>query len=380
MRILLVGEYSRLHNSLKEGLISLGHEVVIIGSGDAFKNYPVDIHLKEQYNNGLSWYIKRFIYKLLKIDITSISLKNQFNNIKHKLINFDYVQLINENSLNTIPNIEQELLTHIFENNKTVYLLSCGADYLSIKHTLNKKFRYSILTPFFNKDINKKDIWHSLKFATKPYKKLHNFIVSNCNGIIASDIDYHIPLLKHSKYLGLIPNPINIEKIKFSPIKVNNKINIFLGINTLTQIKKGIPFFEEALNIIQKKHPEKVDIKITKNLPYNEYINIYNKAHIVLDQVYAYDQGYNALEAMAKGKVVFTGAEKEWLDHYDLKEDTVAINALPDVNQIVKKLEWLIQNPKKIENISINARAFIEKEHHYISIAQWYLDTWKKND
>jgi hypothetical protein len=30
------------------------------------------------------------------------------------------------------------------------------------------------------------------------------------------------------------------------------------------------------------------------------YINSYNKAHILLDQVYAYDQGYNALEAMAK--------------------------------------------------------------------------------
>jgi hypothetical protein len=37
---------------------------------------------------------------------------------------------------------------------------------------------------------------------------------------------------------------------------------------------------------------------------YTTYINSYNKAHILLDQTYAYDQGYNALEAMAKGKVV----------------------------------------------------------------------------
>jgi len=36
--------------------------------------------------------------------------------------------------------------------------------------------------------------------------------------------------------------------------------------------------------------------------------------------VYAYDQGFNALEAMAKGKVVFTGAEKEWLELYNLEE------------------------------------------------------------
>ena len=43
MKILLIGEYSNLHNSLKQGLIKLGHEVVLIGSGDGFKKYNVDI-------------------------------------------------------------------------------------------------------------------------------------------------------------------------------------------------------------------------------------------------------------------------------------------------------------------------------------------------
>ena len=42
MRILLIGEYSRLHNSLKEGLLHLGHDVTLVGDGDDFKNYPVD--------------------------------------------------------------------------------------------------------------------------------------------------------------------------------------------------------------------------------------------------------------------------------------------------------------------------------------------------
>ena len=42
MKILLLGEYSRLHNSLKEGLVALGHEVTIVGCGDKFKKFPVD--------------------------------------------------------------------------------------------------------------------------------------------------------------------------------------------------------------------------------------------------------------------------------------------------------------------------------------------------
>ena len=112
-------------------------------------------------------------------------------------------------------------------------------------------------------------------------------------------------------------------------------------------------------------------------MPYEEYISAFDKAHIVLDQVYSYDQGYNALEAMAKGKVVFTGAEQEWLDYYKLKKDTVAINALPNTEAIAEKLSWLIENPTHILEISQNARTFVEKEHNYIAIAKRYLETWQ---
>ncbi len=114
---------------------------------------------------------------------------------------------------------------------------------------------------------------------------------------------------------------------------------------------------------------------VVENLPYSEYIEKYNQAHIVLDQVLGMDQGYNALEAMAKGKVVFTGAENEFEDYYSLTEE-VAINALPDAEAIFKELEHLLLNPERIAKISKNARAFVEKEHDYRKIAQQYIDTW----
>ena len=88
MKILLVGEYSRLHNSLKEGLIELGYDVTIIATGDYFKNYPVDIKLYKKYNQGFSKNIKVLIYKLFKIDISSLSIRNQINANKEKLKGF----------------------------------------------------------------------------------------------------------------------------------------------------------------------------------------------------------------------------------------------------------------------------------------------------
>ena len=81
---------------------------------------------------------------------------------------------------------------------------------------------------------------------------------------------------------------------------------------------------------------------------------------------------------MALGKVVFTGAEVELAEYYNIKEDMVAINALPDINKIVEKLSWLIENPIHLENISKNARKFIEGHHNYKSIALKYIANWEK--
>ena len=233
------------------------------------------------------------------------------------------------------------------------------------------------MEPYFNGKASEKNFDPILKYLKPEYKSLHKFVFNNIEGVIASDLDYHIPLEGHSKYLGLIANPINTKYLKYSPLVINEKVIIFHGINRANYFKKGSDYFEEALKIIQNKFPNKVEIKVVESLPYNEYIKTYNEAHIVLDQVLAYDQGYNALEAMSKGKVVFTGAEKEFYEYYNLNK-TVAINALPNAQKIADSLEELILNPDKIIEIGKNAREFIEKEHHYKNNAQKYLDTWNK--
>jgi len=134
---------------------------------------------------------------------------------------------------------------------------------------------------------------------------------------------------------------------------------------------------KKALTIIAEKFADKVEIITTRDIPYNDYIEIYNRAHILLDMAYSFDQGYHALEAMAKGKVVFTGAETEFYEYYGLQEK-VNINAKPDVDYLVNQLTFLIQNPDEILTISRNARAFIEKEHHYLRSAEKYLAIWNR--
>lgn len=379
MKILLVGEYSRLHNSLKEGLQALGHEVTLVSTGDKFKKYPSDVLLTRKFDTGLSKKFKVGIYKLFGEDITSYFLRKEFFSHKEKFKNFDVVQLINESSFSMAAKEEKKIISFLRKNNKKLFLLSCGSDYSSIKFAYEKKLRYSTLTPLFEGKAPEKDFASALKYLSPDFKALHKYIFEIMDGVITTDMDYHIPLKGQNKYLGLIANPINTALLKPLPLAIDGKIVIFHGINRPNYFKKGNDYFEAVLSRIQQKYASKVEIITVESLPYSEYISAYNSAHILLDQVLSYDQGYNALEAMAKGKVVFTGAETEWLDYYNVKEDEICINALPDVDYLFGKLEELILNPQKLIRISNNARKFIETEHDYVSVAKKYLATWDKD-
>ncbi|WP_298302515.1 glycosyltransferase [Flavobacterium sp.] len=378
MRILLVGEFSRLHNSLKEGLLKLGHEVVIVSNGDGFKNYPSD------YSNRAFWcesklgnLPRQLIYRITKFDISKIERGLRFYFLLKKLKGFDCVQLINEAPIQTTSKFELYLLKKLFKQNHKFFLLCSGVDYIILNHMLEKKERYSIMNPYFDgtKKIKEQYKW-MFDFNSKTHIKIHKFLLKNINGIIASDLDYVNPLKDNPKFLGMIPNPVNISNVNSIENPTEGKIVIFLGINIGNSYSKGIHLFEEALEIIKQKYDDKVDVIVTRNIPYQDYIKQFNKAHIVLDQIYAYDQGYNALEAMAKGKVVFTGAEKEFEDYYNLTEK-VAVNALPNVENLVTELSFLIENPNEIQAIGIRARAFVEKEHNYVKVAEKYLKAWE---
>ena len=378
MKILLIGEYSNLHNSLKQGLQKNGFEVTLLSTGDGFKNFDSDIPIKSTlFENKFLKLIAKLIDRLIGVSLNEIEIFIKAIFKINKLKGFDIVQLINERSFGTSPRLEKTILKYIFKNNKKVFLLACGVDTVSIKYASEKKFRYSILSPYFKNKNLKGEFKHTVKYLNSNHLMLGEYVRNNVKGIISSDLDYHIPYENFNKYLGMIPNPINIDKLKKCEINKKNKIFILHAINSKNKIKKGNEFFEKSLILIEEKYKNKIKIVKTIDRPYSEHIINVNECDILLDQVYAYDQGYNALEAMALGKVVFTGAEKEWVEFYNIKEDSIAINALPDISKIVEKLSWLIENPMQLKSISKNARKFIEEHHDYKNIANKYLKTWK---
>lgn len=383
MKILLVGEYSRLHNSLKEGLVALGHQVVLVGSGDNFKNYAVDYSIRTSWTTRywLPRKLKNAIYRFTGLDLEMTERAFRFYFLLPQLKGFDHIQLINSDALETHPFCSRSLYRKLFTQNPncTPSLLICGDETPVNDYLLQDKLKYSVLTPYLKDHSLRSQFEYSLKYTYPNYRKLFNWVAAHCKTMIVSDLDYKIPMEAMDYPVTFIPNPINSETIPCCPNDNMTPIVIFLGINRLSYTKKGISYFEKALAIISEKYSTQVDIIVTENVPYDIYIHSYNKAHIVLDQIYGFDQGYNALEAMAKGKVVFTGAETEFTEHYNLKE-RVAVNATPDVTSLVSELTFLIENPAEIRAIGIRARDFIEREHAYKTIAKRYLDSWKSVD
>jgi len=111
MRIALIGEFSRLHNTLKEGLVQLGHEVVLINNGDGFKNFPADYSHKAFWcETTLGNIPRQIIYRLTKFDIAAIERGIRFYFLLPKIKHFDVVQLINEKPIQTTSKLELFLL------------------------------------------------------------------------------------------------------------------------------------------------------------------------------------------------------------------------------------------------------------------------------
>ncbi|MDN3492600.1 glycosyltransferase [Winogradskyella bathintestinalis] len=379
MKILLVGEYNRTHRNIKLGLEHLGHSAKVVGLTDGFKKVKVDIEIKNYFETGLLKKIRVALVKLFSFDILGTHLNYQIKSKKQELSNYDVIQFLNEAPFGCDRNNQKKIIDLLIGWNNKPFLLSCGTDFISVDYAMRKKFRYSILTPYLENKGTKKDFLAALSYLTPEHKILHDYIFNTIEGVISNDLDYHIPLIGHPKYLGMIPHAINTSQLDYRSPIINDKIVIFHGINSHNYIKKGNDIFDAALDLIALKYSNKVEIITTTDLPYAEYIERFDKCHILLDQVYAYDQGFNALEAMAKGKVVFTGAEQEWLDYFNLQADTVAINALPNADAVAKKLEWLIINPKKIIEISRNGRDFVEQHHDHINCAKSYLEKWNRD-
>lgn len=365
MKILLIGEYSNVHWTLAEGLRSLGHKVCVVSNGDFWKNYRRDISLVRKYSKtgGISYILKT--YALLP-----------------RLRGYDIVQIINPMFLELKAERIAPIYRYLKKHNRKIFLGAFGMDAYWVETCTRepRTFRYSDFNIGDRSIDNNYTREQAADWKDTPKARLNHEIAESCNGIIAGMYEYHTAYKeKHGGKLTYIPFPIYPEEREVAKrYTTDRKLRIFIGIQRERSIYKGTDIMLRALEKIVQKYPDECEMLKAESVPFEEYSRMVNDCDILIDQLYGYSPGMNALLAMSKGKIVVGGAEEEC---YAINEESrlrPMVNVVPNEEDVYKKLEWLVLNREKVAKMQEESIEYIAKHHHPRKVAERYLKFWEE--
>ena len=368
MKILLIGEYSNVHWTLAEGLRSLGHEVCVVSNGDFWKNYKRDISLtRTTYSKAEG------IMFLLKTLATLPKLRN-----------YDVVQLINPMFLELKAERIKPIYRFLKKHNKKIFLCAFGMDAYWVEAGKRKPhiFRYSDFNIGNKPIINDYTTEQAADWTDTPKAELNRYIAHDCSGIIAGMYEYHRAYIdEHADKLTYIPFPIEADKHTAAQLYTNErKLRFFIGIQRTRSIYKGTDIMLRALERIEKDYPNDCEILKAENVPFEEYSRMVNDCDVLLDQLYGYSPGMNALLAASKGKIVVGGAEEECYNILNEEKLRPMVNVIPDEDDVYNKLKWLIENKETVARLQQESVEFVDKHHSPRKVAKQYLDFWNSRE
>lgn len=364
MNILIIGEYSGFAKNLALGFRSLGHETVVFGNLDGWKKLPQaegTILFPSPQNIKLgtlpikrTWVFRGFI-NYLRFKKCINKYKSHFDVVL--VVNYEFIRLNYEcwYAYFSFSDIKK-----VLNPKGKIYLSACGDDYPYLDYV--KEFRYCPPIDYKRNSYFKRRRM-SIFFQT----------TKNIQGVIPVMYEYAVAYRAISSKYSLricntIPLPVDRESLHFNNT-IRDKIVILHG---KSRKSKGGEFIIPALQKLQEKYPDRVEILIKGGIPLTEYLSLVDSANIIVDQCWGYSYGMNAIFSMAMGKIVLSGNEKECEQEFGCKVPIV--NILPDVDDIFTKLENLILQPaEKLSTLAKESYDFCNRFHRADVVASQYV-------
>lgn len=361
MKILLLGEYSNLHNTLAQGLRTLGHRVTVASNGDFWKNYPRDIDLARKSGK-----------------IGSAILMAKIMATLPRLRGYDIVQLVNP----LFFEIKAERLFPIFRflrrHNKRIVLGAFGMDYYWVSTCVNEKpLRYSDFNIGDQLRTNTEAMEERKDWIGTAKERLNRMIAENSDAIVACLYEYwrcYEPVFPQKT--SFIPLPINVpQSVTIEP---NDKLQLFIGINKNRSAYKGTDIMLEAAKAAKAKYPDKIELRIAESVPFNEYQRMMDNSDAILDQLYSYTPSMNSLLAMSKGIIDIGGGEPENYEIINERELRPIVNVTPSYESVFKAIEHLVFNPALVSRLRKESHLYVARHHDYIKVAKAYEELYRK--
>ncbi|QEZ93970.1 glycosyltransferase [Proteus sp. CD3] len=339
--VLIYGEYSGYGKSLVKGFLEIGYTAQVLSfSGDGFK----------KINTGMQLKGKNKLIKLISLFL-----------LIPKILSYKNILVMNPDFFKPIflgPLIF--LLLKLM--NKNIILLCCGDDVEFIKQG---KLGNIENWPYTDIELPKKN------YFNRRVDILTNYVISSSSRkIIPVMYDYY-KAWSLSQYKDKLTETIplacdgNVKKINKKNFD-KEKIVIMHGINR--EGFKGSKVIKQALQKIEEKYKDKVEILFPEKLPLTEYLQLMEKVDIAIDQTKSNSYGMNAIYSMLSGHVVLAPANELFQSNIKISNcPIISINNTPD--SIIDALEKLILAPDQIYSKKLETQQYAIKLHNCKSIA-----------
>jgi hypothetical protein len=357
-KILLLGEYSNLHNNLSLSLREYGISSFVVGSPNGFRGLKADLSLSSRFP-GILGRVDTALKPILNLP---------------KLLNYDVVQAISYQQFH--PLINDELLKLIASSSNKFCSLCTGCssllnDYLSTDHPYKALCQDCLIY----------DQKRSICVTREASHQRSEFrLYENSAAIIPMGYEYREAMLSSpfsSKVTQVHRYPFWTDKksrtISRRPRIDKSVLKVGHGLNRYGF--KGTKIVEEVKNVIRDKRIEGIEIRVLPRLSLENYLKEIDQYDVVIDQLYAESYGYNALYLMSMGMPIISATTQRALSAIGTDLNPF-INVTPSPSDLLDLLLRLKENQSVLNLHMEMGFEFIDNVHSPDQTIPQFLQTW----
>ena len=394
MKILLIGEASFLHNTLKNGLLERGHRVLTMSDGNGWHDAPRDIDLRRDGRWGklgglrVVWQLLRHLPQLCGNDVVQIHnyqfvpLMYRWNTLLLRFLKLTNRRVVKgcfgddpqifRRQAQGVPAYSDTSWSGQLQNaelhrDRIAEVIEHGAEASWCKTTHMADALVACLYEYWL-DYNEPPYAAKLHYIPLPMECEE--MVRWCDGEMVKCVGNDAPSPSHPNDSQL---PTNLTT---SP---PHHLTILIGLQPKRDFMKGAMKIAAFVEEVARRHPGKVQIKYVEGVPYDEYMHLLAEADVLVDQLYSYTPSMNSLAAMARGTVVIGGGEEEYYGFIGEKTLRPIINVRPDVpdEENIAAIERALFTDGMLERMAQESIQFVHKYHDYRHVAEQYEQLYR---
>lgn len=364
MKILLLGDYSGLHDTLGRALVARGHDVTIASDGCGF------LRLRGTYS----------LRRILPGRAGGALLYARMR-WSAPLRGYDVVQIISPVFARLRPHRLRVIFDCLMRDNGPVFLTAAGTDKAMMDYYLSPgcRLEYTEFTcPDGSPNHRTEDylaenrLWQQGELG-----EYCEYVYDHIAGAATVLYEYHLGMSarlggRRTVYTGL---PVELPPVTDTGVHTG-PLRIMLGRDRHRMAWKGTDRLEAAVTDAIRRAPGRATLDIVENLPYTDYLRRLDATDLLIDQLYSYTPALNALLAMARGKAVVSGGEDDF--YRFIGEDTLRpiFNPVPDDTALGALFDDILAYPESVRAAAAQAREFVVRHNAADTVAQRYEQMW----